>query len=82
MYSNDIKLMSFLLAALAVLRYISAMENKKNKLVYLKNSELIADNKTSDYDILQSVELCHGDNVKCLQLDRDLWRIYLSKQRG
>lgn len=58
------------------------MENKTDKPVYFKHSELIADNKIYDYDILQSVELCVGDNVKCLQLDRDLWRIYLTNKES
>ena len=57
------------------------MDNRTDKPVYFKNSELVADSQSiTDYDILQSVILSVGDTVRCLQLDRDLWRIYLTNK--
>ena len=48
------------------------------KPVFLKNSEIQNDrnNKISDFEIV--LELSKKiDDVKCVQLDRDLWRIYV-----
>lgn len=48
------------------------------KPVFLKNSEIQNDrnNKISDFEI--AVQLSKKiDDVKCIQLDRDLWRIYV-----
>lgn len=50
------------------------------KPVYFKNSELLEDKQnTAEYHIIQSVITFIGD-VKCLQLDRELWRIYLKNK--
>lgn len=58
-----------------------ASVSRTEKPVYFKNSELLEDKQNiADYDILQSVINSIGDNVKCLQLDRDLWRIYLKNK--
>lgn len=50
------------------------------KPVYLKNSELPSENeeRITNFELLQAVSLCVEDAVKCIQLDRDLWRIYLA----
>lgn len=52
------------------------------KPVYLKkkNSELLSgnDERITNFELLQAVSLCVEDAVKCIQLDRDLWRIYLA----
>lgn len=50
------------------------------KPVYLKNSELPSENdqRITNFELLQAVSLCVEDAVKCIQLDRDLWRIYLN----
>lgn len=47
------------------------------KPVYFNNSKLLDyKQNVDDYDILQSVIKSIRDNVKCLQLDIDIWRIY------
>ena len=57
------------------------------KPVYMKNSELPINkpNRISDFDIMEAVSSTVGDKIRCIQLDRDLWRIYLmdndSKQK-
>lgn len=51
------------------------------KPVYLKNNELLSesdDERITNFEMLQAVTSCVGDAVKCIQLDRDLWRIYLT----
>lgn len=50
------------------------------KPVYLKNSELPSENdeRITNFELVQAVSLCVEDAVKCIQLDRDLWRIYLN----
>lgn len=46
--------------------------------VYFNNIKLLDyKQNVDDYDILQSVSKSIGENVKCLQLDIDLWRIYV-----
>lgn len=52
------------------------------KPVYLKNNELLSesdDERITNFEMLQAVTSCVGDAVKCIQLDRDLWRIYQQK---
>ena len=50
------------------------------KPVYFKDSELpkAKDERVSNFAILEAVTECVGDTVRCIQLDRDLWRIYLT----
>ncbi|XP_062584093.1 uncharacterized protein K02A2.6-like [Saccostrea cucullata] len=45
------------------------------------NNELLSesdDEGITNFEMLQAVTSCVGDAVKCIQLDRDLWRIYLT----
>lgn len=55
-----------------------------SKPVYLKNSEILAPavGKITNYLLVQCVTKVVGDTVKCIQLDRDLWRIYLTTKEG
>lgn len=51
---------------------------RTDKPVYFNNIKILDyKQNVDDYDILQSVIKSIGDNVNCLQLDIDLWRIYL-----
>lgn len=51
---------------------------RTDKPVYFNNIKILYyKQNVDDYDILQSVIKSIGDNVKCFQLDIDLWRIYL-----
>jgi ribA/ribD-fused uncharacterized protein len=49
------------------------------KPVYIKNSELQTDksSKITDYELYESIHNKVGDTIHCIQLERDLWRIYL-----
>ena len=51
------------------------------KPVYLKNSEIQNDrnNRITDYEIAEKLSVKIND-IKCIQLDRDLWRIYVGSQ--
>ena len=51
------------------------------KPVYLKNSELphSNDNRITDYELSVAASLCASD-LKCVQKDRELWRLYVNSQ--
>ena len=51
------------------------------KAVYLRNRDLQTDNKffLSDYELLEAVSK-EIDDTKCIQRDRDLWRIYVGSE--
>lgn len=55
-----------------------------SKPVYLKNSEILtpAEGKITNFLLVQCVTKVVGDTVKCIQLDRDLWKIYLTTKEG
>lgn len=55
-----------------------------SKPVYLKDSEIQMNrkNRISDFELMQSVIHSVGDTVRCIQLDRDLWRIYLTNDES
>ena len=61
-------------------KHIPTMETL-SKPVYLKNSEIQKNrsNRISDFELMEIVIRSVGDTVRCIQLDRDLWRIYLTK---
>lgn len=50
-----------------------------NKPVYIKNSEIqTGKNKTiGDFEMHESIYKKVGDEVFCIQLKKDLWRVYL-----
>ena len=53
------------------------------KPVYLRNRDLNSDRKqqVTDYELLESVAKCIKD-TKCIQKDRDLWRIYVGSKES
>lgn len=55
-----------------------------SKPVYLKNSEILApaEGKITNFLLVQCVTKVVGDTVKWIQLDRDLWRMYLTTIEG
>ena len=55
-----------------------------SKPVYLKNSEILtsAEGKITNFLLVKHVTKVVGDTIKCIQLDRDLWRIYLTTKEG
>lgn len=62
----------------------SVSENSKPvdrtlKPFYLKNTDIQTseDKRLSDYDLIDPIVRVIGDDLHCLQLDRNLWRIYL-----
>lgn len=55
-----------------------SLDIRTENTVYFNNIKLLDCKQNVDYyDILQSVSKSIGENVKCLQLDIDLWRIYV-----
>lgn len=57
----------------------SDVQNAMIKPVYIKNSEIQQDksNRISDFEMYESLHLKVGDDIHCIQLERDLWRVYL-----
>lgn len=49
------------------------------KPLYIKNRDIQIDskNKITDFELYEAVKAKVGDNITCIQLDRDLWRVYL-----
>lgn len=63
----------------------SDVQNAMIKAVYIKNSEIQQDrpNRISDFEIYESLHLKVGCERNCIQLERDLWRVYLkTKEAG
>ena len=56
--------------------------NRENALsnLYLKDSDFQCSNdgKMSDFELMDCVSQVVGNYLHCLQLDRNLWRVYLS----
>lgn len=55
-----------------------------NKPVYIKNSEIQMDKskKIGDFEMYESIHKKVGDEVLCIQLERDLWRVYLKSKES
>ncbi|KAJ8303286.1 hypothetical protein KUTeg_019682 [Tegillarca granosa] len=51
-------------------------QSKMLKPVYFKNCDFQTGNgnKLTDFALLGAVTKCIGNNIKCIQLDRELWR--------
>lgn len=49
------------------------------KPLYLKNNDLrsIGGKQFTDYDLIEPIKRVIGDDLLCVQLDRNLWRVYL-----
>lgn len=49
------------------------------KPVYIKNRELQTDrnSKITDFELYEAIHEKVGDTIHCIQLERDLWRVYL-----
>lgn len=54
------------------------------KPVYIKHSEIQLDrsNKMNDFEMYESLHLKVGDNIHCIQLERDLWRVFLKTRES
>lgn len=54
------------------------------KPLYIKNRDIQIDskNKITDFELYEAVKAKVGDNITCIQLDRDLWRVYLKSTEG
>lgn len=52
--------------------------------VYKKKSEIQLDrsNKINDFEMYESLHLKVGDNIHCIQLERDLWKVYLKTRES
>ena len=59
------------------------MSERMLKPVYLRNRDLDNDHKNhvTDFELLESVTKCITD-TKCIQKDRDLWRIYVGSNES
>ena len=55
------------------------MDESTRKPVYMKNRDLQIDptNRISDFELYESIQQKVGDRIHCIQLERDLWRVYL-----
>lgn len=52
------------------------------KPVYLRNSDIVqGSNPVTDYELLESVLNCTSE-IKCIQRDRGLWRIYVNTTKS
>lgn len=49
------------------------------KPLYLKISDLrsIGGKQFTDYDLIEPIKQVIGDDLLCVQLDKNLWRVYL-----
>lgn len=49
------------------------------KPLYLKNNDLrsIGEKQFTDYDLVEPIKRVIGDDLLCVQLERNLWRVYL-----
>ena len=58
--------------------------NRTIKPLYMKNSDIQLSNQAriTDYDIMTNVTKQIGDELHCLQLDRNLWRLYLKSKEA
>lgn len=55
------------------------------KPIYIKDSELYKEEneRISNFDLLEAVSHCvSADAIKCIQLDRNLWRIYFTDKQS
>ena len=57
----------------------ASTDDRTIKPVYLKDNDIsIANQKRiTDFELMDCVNKCIGDSLHCLQLDRNLWRIYV-----
>ena len=55
-----------------------------NKPAYIKNSEMQLDktNKIGEFEMYEAVHKIVGDDILCIQLERDLWRVYLKSNES
>lgn len=55
------------------------VENRTIKPLYLKDSEIQCsdEGRVTDFDLMDCVAKVVGNSLHCLQLDRNLWRVYL-----
>ena len=62
--------------------YIMSVQVEKPmfKPLYIKNKELQSDQskKITDYELYEAIHEKVGDKIHCIQLERDLWRVYLT----
>ena len=57
----------------------ASTDDRTIKPVYLKDSDISTANqkRITDFELMDCVIKCIGDSFHCLQLDRNLWRIYV-----
>lgn len=41
-----------------------------------------SNNKITDFELYEAIKGKIGDNILCIQLDRDLWRVYLKSMES
>nr|XP_011438753.2 uncharacterized protein LOC105336225 [Crassostrea gigas] len=53
--------------------------DRTSKPLYIKNSDLKTNQgkHLTDYDLIDPIKKVIGDDILCVQLDRNLWRVYL-----
>ena len=53
--------------------------DRTSKPLYLKNNDLRGTSRKqfTDFDLIDPIKRVIGDDLLCVQLDRNLWRIYL-----
>ena len=58
--------------------------NRTTKPLYMKNSDIQLSNQAriTDYDIMTNITKQIGDGLHCLQLERNLWRLYLKSKEA
>ena len=55
------------------------MDESTRKSVYMKNRDLQIEptNRITDFELYESIQQKVGDRIHCIQLERDIWRVYL-----
>ena len=68
----------------AIVNSTESAVNRTIKPLYIKNSDIQLSNQAliTDYDITTYVTKQIGDELHCLQLERNLWRLYLKSTKA
>ena len=61
--------------------YSAPTVDRTSKPLYLKNNDLRGTSRKqfTDFDLIDPIKRVIGDDLLCVQLDRNLWRIYLTR---
>ena len=60
------------------------MVDRMCKPLYLKNNDLLSlgDSELMNFDLIVPIKIIICDDLLCVQLDRNLWRVYLTNMES